>query len=51
MVVAHFQWNVEWSQNIVQCKLIEEKTNRTFYGGAIGFMDFEGNFNHAIMHI
>ncbi|WP_353778233.1 chorismate-binding protein [Winogradskyella sp. 3972H.M.0a.05] len=26
-----------------------EKTNRTFYGGAIGFMDFEGNFNHAIM--
>ncbi len=32
-------------------QLIEdyEKTNRTFYGGAIGFMDFEGNFNHAIM--
>lgn len=26
-----------------------EKTNRHFYGGAIGFMDFEGNFNHAIM--
>jgi len=26
-----------------------EKTNRTFYGGAIGFMDFDGNFNHAIM--
>ncbi len=26
-----------------------ENTNRTFYGGAIGFMDFEGNFNHAIM--
>lgn len=26
-----------------------EKTNRTFYGGAIGFMDFCGNFNHAIM--
>jgi anthranilate synthase component 1 len=26
-----------------------EKTNRGFYGGAIGFMDFEGNFNHAIM--
>jgi anthranilate synthase component 1 len=25
------------------------KTNRNFYGGAIGFMDFEGNFNHAIM--
>jgi anthranilate synthase component 1 len=24
------------------------KTNRNFYGGAIGFMDFEGNFNHAI---
>ncbi len=32
-------------------ELIEsiEKTNRNFYGGAIGFMDFEGNFNHAIM--
>ncbi len=26
-----------------------EKTNRAFYGGAIGFMDFDGNFNHAIM--
>lgn len=32
-------------------QLIEkyEKTNRNFYGGAIGFMDFTGNFNHAIM--
>ncbi len=32
-------------------QLIEdyEKCNRDFYGGAIGFMDFEGNFNHAIM--
>ncbi len=32
-------------------QLIEEieQTNREFYGGAIGFMDFEGNFNHAIM--
>lgn len=32
-------------------QLIEsiEKTNRSFYGGAIGVMDFEGNFNHAIM--
>ncbi len=32
-------------------ELIEkyENTNRSFYGGAIGFMDFEGNFNHAIM--
>ena len=32
-------------------QLIEqyEKTNRTYYGGAIGFMDFKGNFNHAIM--
>ncbi|QYS90851.1 anthranilate synthase component I family protein [Flavobacterium covae] len=31
--------------------LIEEieNTNRSFYGGAIGVMDFEGNFNHAIM--
>ncbi len=26
-----------------------EKTSRGYYGGAIGFMDFEGNFNHAIM--
>jgi anthranilate synthase component I len=25
-----------------------EKTNRNIYGGAIGYMDFEGNFNHAI---
>ncbi|CAM3862845.1 MULTISPECIES: anthranilate synthase component I family protein [Flavobacterium] len=32
-------------------ELIEsiETTNRGLYGGAIGFMDFEGNFNHAIM--
>ncbi|WP_228850760.1 anthranilate synthase component I family protein [Aegicerativicinus sediminis] len=32
-------------------QLIEryEKTSREFYGGAIGFMDFHGNFNHAIM--
>ena len=32
-------------------QLIEsiENTNRNFYGGAIGFMDFDGNFNHAIM--
>ena len=32
-------------------QLIEniEKTNRSFYGGAIGVFDFEGNFNHAIM--
>lgn len=26
-----------------------EKDSRTFYGGAIGFMDFHGNFNHAII--
>ncbi len=26
-----------------------ENTSREFYGGAIGFMDFEGNFNHAII--
>lgn len=26
-----------------------EPGNRNFYGGAIGFMDFNGNFNHAIM--
>ena len=26
-----------------------ETNAREFYGGAIGFMDFHGNFNHAIM--
>jgi len=26
-----------------------EKVNRNFYGGAIGFMGFNGDFNHAIM--
>ena len=26
-----------------------ENCNRSFYGGAIGFMDFDGNFNHAII--
>lgn len=26
-----------------------EMTPRGFYGGAVGFMDFKGNFNHAIM--
>lgn len=26
-----------------------EQTPRGFYGGAVGFMDFDGNFNHAIM--
>lgn len=26
-----------------------ENMNRGFYGGAIGFMDFAGNYNHAIM--
>ena len=32
-------------------QLIEkyEKTSRGYYGGAIGVMDFNGNFNHAIM--
>ena len=32
-------------------QLIEkyETTNRDYYGGAIGFMDFDGDFNHAIM--
>ena len=32
-------------------QLIEkyEAVNRDFYGGAIGFMDFSGNFNHAII--
>ncbi|XOV94177.1 MAG: anthranilate synthase component I family protein [Bacteroidota bacterium] len=26
-----------------------ENMNRGFYGGAIGYMDFAGNYNHAIM--
>ena len=26
-----------------------EKNNRSFYGGAIGFIDFENNYNHAIV--
>ncbi|MEN8789006.1 MAG: anthranilate synthase component I family protein [Flavobacteriaceae bacterium] len=32
-------------------QLIEkyEHTSRDYYGGAIGFMDFKGDFNHAIM--
>jgi len=32
-------------------KLIEkyETVNRSAYGGAIGFMDFKGNYNHAII--
>ena len=32
-------------------QLIEkyETTSRDYYGGAIGFMDFKGDFNHAIM--
>ncbi len=32
-------------------KLIDqyEKVNRNAYGGAIGFMDFKGNYNHAII--
>ena len=32
-------------------ELIEkyEKVNRNFYGGALGYIDFNGNFNHAII--
>ena len=26
-----------------------ENQSRGYYGGAIGFLDFSGNFNHAIM--
>ena len=26
-----------------------ENINRSFYGGAIGFLGFNGDFNHAIM--
>src|SRR5699024_4602268 len=27
---------------------VYENTHRSFYGGAIGFMDFDGNYSHAI---
>ena len=30
-------------------RVIREKVNRNFYGGAIGYIDFNGNFNHAII--
>ena len=32
-------------------KLIDkyENISRNFYGGALGFFDFEGNFNHCII--
>ena len=32
-------------------EIIQENEDdpRGFYGGAVGFMDFSGNFNHAIM--
>lgn len=26
-----------------------EKSSREFYGGAIGYLGFDGNFNHAII--
>jgi anthranilate synthase component 1 len=26
-----------------------ENSKRNFYGGAIGYLDFDGNFNHAII--
>jgi anthranilate synthase component 1 len=26
-----------------------ENSSRTFYGGAIGFLGFDGDFNHAIV--
>ncbi|WP_452219877.1 anthranilate synthase component I family protein [Lacinutrix salivirga] len=35
--------------NAMQLIEMYEKTSRAFYGGAIGFMDFNGNYNHAIM--
>ena len=34
------------TSNIKYCLF---KNNSAFYGGAIGFMDFEDNFNHAII--
>ena len=27
----------------------EQGISRNFYGGALGFFDFEGNFNHCII--
>ena len=27
----------------------KKKNKRNFYGGAIGYLDFDGNFNHAII--
>lgn len=36
-------------QKAMQLIDLIENTNRSFYGGAIGFLDFNGNFNHAIM--
>jgi anthranilate synthase component 1 len=38
------------AQNTEPCSSSRSTKNKPkFYGGAIGFMDFEGNFNHAIM--
>lgn len=35
--------------NALQLLETFENTAREFYGGAIGFMDFDGNYNHAII--
>ncbi len=37
--------------SIMAMKIIDkcENQSRGYYGGAIGFLDFRGNFNHAIM--
>jgi anthranilate synthase component 1 len=47
----YFSRNIKWSTKTQSYALIEEYEKQIviFYGGAIGFMDFEGNFNHAIM--
>lgn len=33
----------------MQCINVYEPINRSFYGGAIGFLGFDGAYNHAIM--
>ena len=43
--------DAEWRAQASSDELIDEYENRSraFYGGAIGFMDFDGNYNHAII--
>jgi anthranilate synthase component 1 len=50
VVVVDTCRNIDGAPKHRAMQLIEdyEKQIVIFYGGAIGFMDFEGNFNHAI---